>query len=379
MTPVRDIDLDNFTVNLASLPHTFWTALGEAKSKVEHIKRAPLQPETWQELAIVYLVKGVHSTTAIEGNTLTEDEVMAIYKQELTLPPSREYQVQEVRNIIAFLTDALRTSLSGTALTTEEICNMNARVLANLQVPDHVTPGVYRSTSVGVGRYRCPPPAKVPQLVEKMVKWYNDFTELGLDPIMTAITKAIAAHVYFVLIHPFADGNGRTARLIEWRTLDASEVPTIVSHLLSNYYNLTRTRYYEMLDVASRGGNMTPFFCYAVNGFVEQLSSQLQHLHEQYENLIFLDMLNKKTPGVAGEVVRRREKLAIAICSAPGPVPKDKLTQLTPELAAAYAVKQERALARDLSALEKAKLIELTGDGWIALLDTMYWRHRRDR
>jgi Fic family protein len=238
-----DIDLDNFTVRLDELPFVFWKLLGEAKSKCEHLTRAPLLPETWKQMAVVYLVKGVHSTTAIEGNTLTEDEVMAIYLRELTLPPSRLYLGAEVENVITAINEAWKQPLRG-PISTDEICAMNARVLAGLEVPAHVTPGRYRSGPVGVGRYACPPAADVSRYMDHFVTWYNGFatSAAGFDAVSLAIIKAIAAHIYFVLIHPFGDGNGRTARLIEWRTLDHADIASIATHVLSNHYNLTRSR-----------------------------------------------------------------------------------------------------------------------------------------
>jgi Fic family protein len=375
----RDIDLDNFGVNLADLPFTFWKNLGEAKSKCEHISHAPLLPETRNHINLVFLVKGVHSTTAIEGNTLTEAEVMAIFKKELTLPPSRLYQGIEVENILTAMNEAWQRPLSG-PLSSEEISAMNARVLAGLDVPEHVTPGHYRTEPVGVGLYRCPHPTDVARLMEKFVEWYNTFTSAiaGLDGVSLAIIKAIAAHIYFVLIHPFGDGNGRAARLIEWRTLDHAGLASVATHLLSNHYNLTRTRYYEMLDHASRGRDMMPFFCYAVEGLVDQLAAQLTYIHEQYADLVYLDLVRAKTPGGSKEVIERRQEVALAICHAKAAVPRADVPALNSRLSAAYRHTSEKMLSRDLYALMDAGLITLSKDGWESVTDPMYWQHRRD-
>jgi Fic family protein len=374
----RDIDLDNFTVNLRDLPFSFWKRLGEATSKCEHIGRAPLLPGTWKHVQIVYLVKGVHSTTAIEGNTLSEDEVMAIFKRESTLPDSRLYLGQEVDNVISAMNEAWQMPLRGD-ITSDEICRMNLRVLSGLDVADHVAPGQYRTESVGVGGYRCPPPADVPRHMDNFVRWYNSFPAHieGLDGFSVAILKAIAVHIYFVLVHPFGDGNGRTARLIEWRTLDHAGIAAVATHLLSNHYNLTRTRYYDMLRRASLGNDSKPFFCYALEGLVEQLALQLRFFHDQYSNLVFLDMVRERTPGVSRDVLRRRQELALAIRRAEKPVPKEKIPSLNPILAADYAVKQQKTLTRDLSALKQAGLLKTERSGWTAITDTMYWRHIR--
>ena len=92
------------------------------------------------------------------------------------------------------------------------------------------------------------------------------------DPLAFArgLTRALPAHLYIAWIHPFADGNGRTARLVEYQLLAGSGlVPTPAVHLLSNHYNLTRSYYYRVLDRSSRIRPWSPveFIAYAVDGF----------------------------------------------------------------------------------------------------------------
>src|SRR5882672_5245593 len=90
------------TFNLDSqrfAPRT-WMWLGEAASKCTHIAGVPLAPKIAKELHVVFLAKGARATTAIEGNTLTEDQVKAQIEGKLKLPPSQKYLQQEVKNII---------------------------------------------------------------------------------------------------------------------------------------------------------------------------------------------------------------------------------------------------------------------------------------
>jgi Fic family protein len=87
-----------------------------------------------------------------------------------------------------------------------------------------------------------------------------------------AILKAVVAHLYLAWIHPFGDGNGRTARLVEFQILLSSGVPSPAAHLLSNHYNQTRSEYYRQLDRASKsGGELAPFIEYGARGFVAGL------------------------------------------------------------------------------------------------------------
>ena len=70
----------SFGLDLKNAPFTLWLLLGAAESKCKHLAGIPLRPEKQEELNRVSLEKGVHATTAIEGNTLSEDDVVKISK-----------------------------------------------------------------------------------------------------------------------------------------------------------------------------------------------------------------------------------------------------------------------------------------------------------
>ncbi len=83
------------------MTHRSWLLLGEAWSKTEHVAGVPLRPTVAQRLHQIYLSKGVHGTTSIEGNTLSEEEVLRQVQGDLDLPPSRRYLGDEVDNVVA--------------------------------------------------------------------------------------------------------------------------------------------------------------------------------------------------------------------------------------------------------------------------------------
>src|SRR5580692_10494875 len=123
------IDFQATDVNLVQPRH--WMILGEARSKCEHLAGAPLKPALAQQLYQVTLVKGALATTAIEGNTLTEDQAMGILKGTYKAPPSRQYQEQEVRNLLDAL-DGVQNQIVGgrkIRITRDLICNFNQQVL----------------------------------------------------------------------------------------------------------------------------------------------------------------------------------------------------------------------------------------------------------
>ena len=252
-------------VNLSTAPAKFWMLLGEAGSKVEHLRGVPLRPEAQKRLQLIYLAKGAWASAQIEGNTLSEEEAMSLLEGELKLPPSREYQAQEIQNIVSAV-NAIASGLEeegSEPITPGDIVEFNRMVLKGLTLEPGVMPGEYRSKSVAVGPYVGAPAEDVEYLVGRMCQWLQaNFESPDNRQDMAhvyVIIRAVLAHLYFEWIHPFGDGNGRTGRLIEFHILVSSGVPFPAAHLLSNHYNQTRSEYYRQMHLASAsGGDVVP-------------------------------------------------------------------------------------------------------------------------
>ena len=98
----------------------------------------------------------------------------------------------------------------------------------------------------------------------------------GEQNIDEAVIEAIVVHIYIAWIHPFEDGNGRTARLLEFYLLLRAGVPNIASHILSNHYNDTRAEYYRQLNYASETGDLKEFIQYVLLRFRDGLEKVIQ-------------------------------------------------------------------------------------------------------
>ena len=118
-----------FTFNLSAAPPTLWIMLGECQSKCEHISWAPLLPEIQDRLHQLYLAKGSLATTAIEGNTLSEKEVLLHLEKKLHLPPSKEYLGREISNIVDACNDILENVVNSgdVPLSVDLIKEFNAK------------------------------------------------------------------------------------------------------------------------------------------------------------------------------------------------------------------------------------------------------------
>jgi len=364
----------DFTVDLRNAPVDLWILLGEAQSKIEHLQGAPLKPYLQEELHKIYLAKGIHATSAIEGNTLTEEQVKLRIEGKLDLPKSQEYLGREIDNLLNGYNTVMRELLAGSAatLTAERIRELNRLVLDSLEVPHDVVPGEYRDHSVGIASYVAPPFEDSEYLIERLCAWLDsdDFKPREAEwTVAWALLKAIVAHLYLVWIHPFGDGNGRTARLIEYQIMVGAGMPTVVGHLLSSHYNHTRTDYYTQLDRTSRGGQgPTPFICYAVRGFVDQLRQAINMVRAQQLAIAWQNYVHQELDG-GGAAHTRQRHLLLALLGQPEPVHRSKLRELSPRVIRDYASKTSKTLTRDLNQLRSQGLLLYTDGGYKANAD----------
>jgi Fic family protein len=357
-----------FELDLRHLSHRVWMLLGEARSKCEHLAQVPLKPSLAQHLRTVFLAKGVQATTAIEGNTLTEEQVLKRIQRQ---SPPQNYLEQEVDNVLRAINEVTAQALQAPnlLLTTAEIKPWNRHILEGLSLEKDVVPGRIRQHEVGVGNYPGAPAEDCEWLLERLCNWLNSDAFLPTeeeDQIPMALLRAIVGHLYIAWIHPFGDGNGRTARLLEFRVLVSAGVPDVAAHLLSNHYNTTRREYYARLNEASQsGGNVLPFIEYALRGFVGELKQQLTGVWNQQWLLAWRDYVHEVL-GEEDKVSRRRRHLVLDLAERADPVPASELTQISPRVAQDYATISNRTFLRDLDTLLHEGLLRQEEDGYLA-------------
>lgn len=357
----------NFKFDMNKLDSKMWLQLGQIEAVCRYISGTPLSPEAAQDLYQIYLAKGIHATTAIEGNTLTEEEVRQLLEGDVEFPPSKEYLKQEIANVNAamnYIADNILIEQTPTALQTGAIKKYNHMVLDGLDLKPEVALGEYRSHDVRVASYKGAPPEDLALLMEEMCKWLNGWEEPAQFKVSLGILKAIIAHVYLAWIHPFGDGNGRIARLLELQILLGVGLPMPTAHLLSNHYNQTRSEYYRYLSITSEKENgLYDFIGYALQGFIDQLEEQVRYIKIQqlvvhWESHVYTQFRNKD-----GTAATRKRRLVLDLLRNPDPTPIPKLRHISPRIAEAYAGKTERTIQRDVAELEKMGLILRTSEG----------------
>lgn len=345
-----------------------WARLGEAFSKCQHLAGSPLTPAVAEQLARIYLTKGALGSTAIEGNTLSEDEAQDILDGQLTLPTSQQYLEQELRNVAEAIMDIDHSARNGTdfEVSADWVREQNRKVLKSLELEDHVVPGEYTEKRLVVGTYRAVPPEDVSYLMDRLCDWLNEqwleaMRDQALPPELrfaNAFFAATLGHLYIAWIHPFGDGNGRTARLLECAILAHSGlVPWVSSNVLSDFYNRTRTRYYDRLEAASKSGDVLGFVRYSAEGFVDMLREQIAKVRQQWRRVSWVNFVQEvMADEPAGPAKDRRRKLVLSMDES-RPITKKEMRVLTPDLAADYAQRDMKTTSRDVGRLLELNLL----------------------
>ncbi|MDL2269070.1 Fic family protein [Desulfosarcina sp. OttesenSCG-928-A07] len=347
--------------------------IGECDAMCRTIAHSPMRKKDIEKLLQVSLIKGAHATTAIEGNTLSEEDIENIINKHKQLPPSRQYQQTEVENVINTLNDILNDVVHKKAdspLTPHLIQNFHQHIMRNLGQHADTIPGKWREDERVVGPYRAPNHQVVPELMEKLCRWIKDEFGYPKPSFASALIAAIVAHVYIEWIHPFGDGNGRTGRMVEFYILLRQGLPSVASHILSNYYNLTRTEYYRQLNETRKNRDLTGFIAYAVQGFRDGLMDELEAIQKGqlktfWRNHVY-DTLSDRTYGKKNQFKRQRE---VALCAPfEGEFTMDDAIMKTPlEIIRDYTRLSDATKRRDFKELVKMGIFKEAGNNKYAV------------
>jgi Fic family protein len=357
-----------FSADLRKASPKFWFMLGECQAKCEHIAHAPLPPAHLHRISRIYRAKGALSSAAIAGCTLTEEEVYRRLEERSPVPPSRRQAFRVVENIAGGCGRALadRAGGKGVELTPEGIRDLNRIVLEGLATGKDTPAGGYRAEDPSPEDRSGAPAEDCAHLVERLCEWLDGpgFTGGGERRVADAVIRATLAHLYLAGIQPFAEGNGRTARLLEYHILVSAGVPAISAHLPAIHYNLTRAEYSRQLELAWKSGEVVPFIQYAVRGFLDGLRRQADRTREHQWDIAWKYQVLALFQDSVAESDLRRRNLALDLSSRTEPVPLSGIPLISPRLARYYAKRVERTLIRDLNFLKETGLVEKSGEGY---------------
>jgi len=213
----------------------------------ETILNSPLIPKWNVTLRQEAIIHSAHSSTSIEGNRLSLEQVSELARgREIT---ATRRDKQEVLNYLDVLKN-IKILIKNNFITEKDILNIHHMVTKNT-LDNLEDCGVYRNRYVVVGNrftgevfFRPPQNQEVPGLVKDLLSWINSEKSKELDSII----EAGIVHYELVRIHPFVDGNGRTARVLAALILYLRGFDTDQFFCLDDYYDSDRPAYYKALQ-----------------------------------------------------------------------------------------------------------------------------------
>lgn len=238
-----------------------------------------------REASLKVLTEDVVKTSEIEGERLDPDQVRSSIARRLGmevagLVPSE----RTVDGIVEVMLDA--TGNASNALTQRRLFDWHAALFPTGRSGMHkIRVGDWRDDSAGpmqvvsgpIGRetvhFRAPPAAKVPAEMERFLSWFNQGA--GTDPLQASSV----AHLWFVTIHPFDDGNGRIARALADMILARSEQTSHRFYSVSSQIRRERSRYYETLEETQQGDlEITAWVKWFLECFIRAVSNSQETL-----------------------------------------------------------------------------------------------------
>ena len=299
-------------------------------------------------------IKTIHSSLAIEGNTLSEDEVRDIINGKTVVAPIKE--IQEVRNAIQ--TYELFDSLNPFEI--KDLLKAHGVMMAALT--DDA--GRFRRGNVGVFSekglvYMAPPADRVPLLMDDLFTWLRTAKD-------HLLIRSCVFHYEFEFIHPFSDGNGRMGRL--WQSLLLSRFHPLFQYLpVENMVYANQQAYYEAIAASTQAGQSGPFIDFMLHDILmtlkghqgEPIATRDESVHDKVHHKVHhkLSVLYPEIPQQAWNVfnVMRAN-------------PKTSADEIGKQLNLSI-----RMVRKYISVLKAAGLLERVGSN-----KSGYWKLRED-
>lgn len=259
--------------------------LEEKLSKLNKLR--PLPKSAVQKLREKFQIEMTYNSNAIEGNSLTLKETFLVINEGVTVkgkPLKDHLEAKDHHAALEYLYDLID---KGKKHTMSEMLIRNLHQII-IQETDKEWAGRYRNANVIIGGSSHTPPdaLQVPQKMRDLIRWLNSQQGKTNSIELTALL-----HHKLVHIHPFFDGNGRTARLTMNLLLMQAGYPLVI--ILKN----DRKKYYDVLDKADRGKYepLVKFIAQAIERSLDMYLKTLTPATTKQEKFISLAEISKTT------------------------------------------------------------------------------------
>lgn len=305
-------DWPNFAYDakaLEPLEQHFLRRAGEFVGAYKHVGA-----EDQETLKIDLISEEAVKTSEIEGEILNRDSVQSSLRAQLGLGAEAPNVKQAERGISQMMLDLYRNYAD--LLSDQTMFEWHKMLLAGDN--DIKVIGGYRTHADAMQvvsgpihkravHFEAPPSGRVPAEMKRFVAWFNDSAPGGRKAL-PALTRAALAHLYFVCIHPFEDGNGRIGRALAEKALAQNlGQPTLIA--LAYTIERKRKDYYAELEHNNKELRIDNWMTYFANAVLQAQDVTIERVDfyiakaKFYEN--FRDQLNQRQAKVVASMFRQ--------------------------------------------------------------------------
>lgn len=269
-------DWRNFTYDIAQLhsfEEEFLRLCGEMTGALKH-----LQTEEKNELRVTLLRDEAIQSSKIEGEYLDRDSVQSSIRRHFGLQASevnQNFKEQGISDLLVDVYENFNEALSHDMLRSWQkklfsSADGTGKYRTHLEPMQVVSGAIYAPTV----HFEAPPSAQVQGELEALIGWYNSaHQEKSISPLILAGIS----HLWFECIHPFEDGNGRVGRALAEKSLSQSlRQPSLIS--LSSVIEKKKSAYYEALEKANKGNEITKWLEYFLPTIIEAQQYSIQKI-----------------------------------------------------------------------------------------------------
>lgn len=349
----------------------FFGTYQEILSVNQFIKELPSAPGSTDKIIRSELLSAIGATLAIEGTALAKEEIEASFeKAELNQSLARkEQEAENSRKVYEFVINVVSDHEGPFKYSEQVIRQIHKYFTDNMNYLGN-EPGQYRGdfrATFGHPRRSglCRTRGEVEEAMTRFVEWLNT-KEISLLS-SNIVVKAIMAHYYLTEIHPFSDGNGRTARALEALVLFVSEMNNYCFWSLANFWSMHRDEYIIHLGNIRNTSDPWDFLIWGMKGYLEELKRIKNLVLTKVKQLMLLDYTNyllktKQTKtNSKGQRIRVNQRivdvLGLLIRSGRKPLAE---FQSSPEFRALYSNRKPATKSRDFAKMVGFGLIWLS-------------------
>jgi len=342
----------------------FMNTLFEIQIADRFIRECPSFPRSTQEIIRRELSSAVGATLAIEGTTLREEEIeQSFQKADLKKKlKDKEQEAQNSRNAYKYIIEQAKERKGSFIYKEEHIKKIHQFLTKDIECVSPNVPGQYREMIARFGEPRktsfCKKKSDIERIMKKFINWLNEKRSgiLSGNPI----TKAIMAHYYLTEIHPFGDGNGRTARAVEALVLYANGINTYCFWSLANFWSANRDKYLVYLGDVRATCDPWEFLVWGTEGYLQEVKRTKNLVLIKVKELMLQDYvrwlyskkkINQRVYGVLVLIIRT------------GKMPFNKFLS-SPELTTLYSNRKISTRYKDFDKMRKTlNLIRIFKEG----------------